>query len=277
MPEMYGPPRADVDPPAGFCSPAPVTRTLALLLAALALAPASARGATLTVAAAADLRYALDEVVAAFRERNPEVEVKVSYGSSGSLLTQIVGGAPFDLFFSADEDHARRLVQSGQAVAESLTVYAVGRLALWLPAGSALSPEAGLAALRDGRVKRIAIANPAHAPYGQAAEAALRASGVLAEVKDRLVRAESAAQAAQFAESGNADAALLPLALALAPALERAGRHAVLPQELYPPLRQAAVVTARGRRDLAATALLRFAVAPEGRAILARWGFAPGR
>ena len=252
-------------------------QTIALLLALLALAPGPGRAAPLRVAAAADLRHALDELVAAFRERNPDVEVEVAYGASGGLYAQITGGAPIDLFFSADEAYPRRLAEAGKAVPESLTTYATGRLALWLPAGSPLAPEAGLAALRDPRVKRIAIANPVHAPYGRAAEAALRATGVLEAVKDRLVTGESASQAAQFAESGNADAALLPLSLALAPALARAGRHAVVPQELYPPLRQSAVVTARARGDLAATALLRFAVAPEGRAVLARWGFAPGR
>jgi molybdate transport system substrate-binding protein len=227
------------------------------------------------VAAAADLRHALEEVIAAFRAEHAGTSVTVTYGASGALFSQIEGGAPYDLFFSADERFPQRLADAGRAVVESVTTYAVGHLVLWAPAGSPVEPAAGLAGLRDPRVQRIAIANPAHAPYGRAAEAALRAAGVHDAVKDRLVVAENVSQAAQFAESGNADAALLPLSLALAPALANAGRHALVPASLYPPLRQAAAVTAHGRGNVAAAALLRFVVAREGRAILERWGFGP--
>ncbi len=253
-------------------------RALAILLAAGLLAvPGVARADAVTVAAAADVRYALDEIVSAFHQRHSSAEVKVTYGASGTFFAQISSGAPFDLFFSADEGYPRQLVDSGRAVAESLTVYGVGRLVLWVPKDSPLDLGQGLASLRDPRARRIAIANPAHAPYGRAAEAALRASGVYAAVLERLVVGESAAQAAQFVESGNADAALLPLALAMAPALSRAGRYVIVPAALYPPLRQAVVVTERARGNVAAAAFLRFVVGPEGRAILERWGFGAGR
>jgi molybdate transport system substrate-binding protein len=238
----------------------------------------SAARATLTIAAAANVKQALDELVTAFRKEHPGTQVNVSYGSSGRLFAQIVSGAPFDLFLSADEEYPRKLVDTGAAVAESLTPYAAGRLVLWVPKESPLDAAQGLAALRDARARRVAIANPQHAPYGRAAEAALRAAGLLDQVQDRLVLAENVAQAAQFAESGNADAALLPLSLALAPALTRGGKHAVLPETLHPPLLQAAVVTRHGRRNLAAAGFLRFLVGREGRAILDRWGYAaPGR
>lgn len=256
-----------------------MTRLLALSLAAWTLAAAPrARADTLDVAAAADLRPALDEVVRAFRAEHPGLDVRVTYGASGTLATQIGRGAPFEVFFSADERYPRTLIESGAAVAESLTPYATGHLALWMPAGGPVTPDASLAAIRDPRVRRVAIANPEYAPYGRAAEEALRAAGVLDAVRPRLVLGESVAQAAQFAESGNADAAILPLAIALTPALQRSGRHVALAPTLDPGVVQAAVITQRGRRNMAATALLRFVVGPAGRDILLRRGFgAPGR
>jgi molybdate transport system substrate-binding protein len=204
--------------------------------------------------------------------------VKVSYGSSGRLFAQITSGAPFDLFLSADEEYPQKLVDAGAAVAESLTPYAAGRLVLWVPKDSPLDVGQGLGALRDPRVRRVAIANPEHAPYGRAAEAALRAAGLLDALRERLVLGENVSQAAQFVESGNAEAALLPLSLALAPTLARGGRYAVVPEGLHPPLVQAAVVTKHGRRNLASAGFLRFVLGREGRAILGRWGYAaPGR
>jgi molybdate transport system substrate-binding protein len=270
--------RAPVDPPVGFWLPAPMARLLALSLAAWALAAAPRAFAdSLDVAAAADLRPALDELVRAFRAEHPGLDVRVSYGASGTLAAQIGRGAPFDLFFSADERYPRTLVDSGAAVAESLTRYATGHLALWIPSGAPVEPDASLAALKDPRVRRVAIANPAHAPYGRAAEEALRAAGILDAVRPRLVLGESVAQAAQFAESGNADAALLPLSIALTPALRRAGRHVAVAPSLDPGIAQAAVVTQRGRRNVAATALLRFAIGPAGRDILRQRGFGAPR
>jgi molybdate transport system substrate-binding protein len=246
----------------------------AVLLAALALAgPARGRADAVAIAAASNVRTALDEIVEAFRRQHPGTEVQVSYGASGNLFAQIVNGAPFDLFLSADDLHPRKLVEAGAAVAGGLVPYARGRLALWLPAGSAVPLDQGIDALRDERIRRIAIANPAHAPYGVAAEQALRASGLLEQVRPRLVVGEDVAQAAQFAESGNADAALLPVSLALTPRLQRAGRWRLVPEGLHAPLDQVAVVTTRGRRNEAAAALLRFVVGPDGRSILARWGF----
>ncbi len=269
--------RCSVDRPLAFCLPATVRRVLSILLAlAAVMGPAHARAEAVAVAAAASVRAPLDEIAAAFRSANPGADVRVSYGASGSLVAQIVNGAPFDLFFSADESYPRRLVEA--KVADGVTRYATGRLVLWIALDRPLSPDAGLQVLRDPRLKRIAIANPAHAPYGRAAEESLRAAGLLREVEPRLVRGEDVAQAAQFAESGNADAALIALSIAISPRLARAGRYALVPASLHAPLDHAAVITQHGRGNAAAAAFLRFALGPEGRAILERWGLeAPRR
>ncbi len=193
-------------------------------------------------------------------------------GASGSVFAQIVGGAPFDLFFSADRDYPRRLVEAGAASGGDV-VYAVGKLALWTPAGSPLdTSRRGLAALSSPAARRIALANPALAPYGRAALAALRAAGVYDAVTDRLVLGESVAQAAQFAQAGAADAALLPLSLARAPALA-GGTTVVLPASSHPPIEQSAVVLRGARAPALAAAFLAFATGPEGRDILARHGY----
>jgi len=255
-------------------------RLLALTLSLLggwlpqrpALAEAPRR--TLTVAAAADLKFALDELVAAHRARAPAVEVRVTYGSSGSFYAQLSNGAPFDLFLSADVGYPRRLVEAGLAAPGSLFRYATGRLVVWVPGRSRLDLERlGMRSLLDPSVRRIAIANPAHAPYGRAAEAAMRSLGVLDGVRGRLVLGESVSQAAQFVQSGNADAGLLALSLALAPELRREGRFWEVPESAYPRLDQGGVVLASSRDPAAARAFVAHLTSPEGRAVLARFGF----
>ncbi|WP_242343048.1 molybdate ABC transporter substrate-binding protein [Anaeromyxobacter terrae] len=249
-------------------------RYLLLLLAVLG-GPARAVAAErqLSVAAAANLKPALDELVRAFEARRPEVKVRVTYGASGAFFAQIQSGAPLDLFFSADRDYPQRLVAAGLAADE--VVYAIGRLALWVPAGSSLDVERrGLAALADPAVRKVAIANPALAPYGRAAEGALRAAGVLDAVRPKLVLGTSVAQAAQFAVTGAADAALVPRSLASSPELAVAGRSVPLPDGLAPPIEQSAVVLSGARSPGLARDLLAFARGADGRRILARHGYA---
>ncbi len=201
------------------------------------------------------------------------VAVAVTAGASGAFFAQLRSGAPFDVFFSADRDYPRRLVEAGLAPGGEV-VYAIGLLAVWTPAGSPLDLAGrGLAALADPAARRIAIANPALAPYGRAAEAALRSSGVYEAVKDRLVLGESVGQAAQFARSGAADAALLPLSLARGPELS-GGRAWTVPAAAHPPIAQSAVVLRDAREPALAAAFLRFATGPGGRAVLARHGYA---
>src|SRR5439155_3328701 len=172
------------------------------------------------VAAASDLKFAFDELARDFQARHTGIAVKVTYGSSGNFYTQLASEAPFDLFLSADLDYPRKLVAQGRAVKETEFQYAVGRLVVWVPNGSPLDlDQLGIRAVTDPRVKKVAIANPRHAPYGRAAEAALKHAGVYDQVKDRLVLGENIAQAAQFVESGAADVGLVALSLALAPTL----------------------------------------------------------
>lgn len=228
----------------------------------------------LRIAAAADLRFALDELVVAWMAAHPEARVEPTYGSSGSFFAQIEQGAPFDLFFSADIDYPRRLVEAGLADEQTLRPYAVGRIVVWVPADSPLDVEtAGVGVLAEPSVRRVAIANPEHAPYGRAAMAALESLGLADVVRPKLVLGENVAQAAQFVDSGNADAGIIALSLAKAPTLAGRGRYALVPVDAYPRLEQGAVVLAGSDRAAAARAFLDFVLGSEGRAILDRYGF----
>jgi molybdate transport system substrate-binding protein len=237
-------------------------------------ARAGAAPARLSVAAAANLKVAMEALRRGFEAERPGVEVAVTVGASGAFVAQIRQGAPFDLLFSADREYPRALVQAGLGGPGGEVVYAVGRLAVWLPPGARVNLERrGLAALADRAVRRIAIANPATAPYGRAALAALAAAGIEGAVKDRLVLGQNVSQAAQFAQSGAADAALVPLSLTFAPEL-REGRTWIVPADMHAPLEQSALVLARARDPALAEAFLRWVTGPTGREILARHGYA---
>jgi molybdate transport system substrate-binding protein len=227
----------------------------------------------ITVAAAADMSAALPELVDAYTKKTGQT-VKLSFGASGDLTNQIENGAPFDIFFSADEQYPQRLIKDGLASKDSLYRYAVGRLVLWIPADSPLVlPELGINALLDPSIKKIAIANPATAPYGRAAEATLRHYGIYDKVASRLVVGESIRQAAQFVESGNAQAGLIALSHALAPALKDRGRYWKVPLDAYPTLNQAAVVLTRSKQPDAARKFLDFLRSPEATSLLTSYGF----
>lgn len=226
----------------------------------------------LEVAAASDLRFALGEIAAQF-ERMRGVRVRVTLGSSGQLAAQIVQGAPFDVFFSADEAFIRTLIRQGAIRLDSVRLYALGRIVLWVRAGSTLDVTQGLGTLTDRQVRYVAIANPAHAPYGRAAEDALRSAGAYERVKAKLVLGENVTQALQFAQTGNADAAIVALSLAVAPAVRSAGRYWVIPSDLHRPIRQAAGITTPSRRQPLAEAFLDFVTAGSGGEVLRRYGF----
>jgi molybdate transport system substrate-binding protein len=245
---------------------------LALLLAA---APAAARGGpppTLLVAAASDLRQALPELAAA-HEKAGGAHVEATFGSSGKLFAQVVNGAPYDAYFGADAAYARKLEDEGHGVPGTRFAYGVGRLVMWAPKGG-VDVTRGWPALADPRVTRIALANPAHAPYGRAAEAALRHAGVYEAARPKLVLGENASQAAQFAASGAAQVGLVPLALVDAPGMA-GGRRWVVPPASYPALVQEAVVLKRSKAQAEARAFFTFVRSPAGRKILAARGFAP--
>jgi molybdate transport system substrate-binding protein len=243
----------------------------------LAILPASrstgAAAEPLTVAAASDLQSALPAIVAQF-EKETGRTVSVIYGSSGNFFAQIQNGAPFDAFLSADFDYPRRLERTGLADAGTLVAYARGRIVLWTRSDSGIDTSRGLAALNSDKVRRIAIANPEHAPYGRAAVAALQAQGVYERLRPKLVMGENISQAAQFAASGSADVGLIALSLALTPALKSAGRYAELPETLYPPIEQAAVVLAASRQKPLARQFVNALRTPAAARLLESYGFA---
>jgi molybdate transport system substrate-binding protein len=229
--------------------------------------------AALVVAAAADLSTALKEIGDSY-EKKTGAEVKLSFGASGALTQQIQNGAPFDLFFSADMDYPRQLVAAGDADGATLYQYAVGKLVLWIPADSSLDVEhQGLNVLLDPSVKKIAIANPQHAPYGRAAVAALKHAGLYDRIADRLVLGENVSQAAQFVESGNAQAGFVALAHAVAPAMRGKGKYWEVPVEFYPPLAQGAVVLSHSQHKKEATDFLEFMKTKESADLLRKHGF----
>jgi molybdate transport system substrate-binding protein len=239
----------------------------------LLLAGSLATAQEITVAAAADMSAALPDLVAAYTKKSGQT-VNLSFGASGNLTNQIRNGAPFDIFFSADEQYPQQLIAEGLAVKDTLYRYAVGRLVLWVPNDSPLDlSKLGIQALLDPAVKKISIANPATAPYGRAAEAALRHFGIYDQVFSRLVQGESVSQAAQFVESGNAQAGLIALSHALAPPMKNKGRYWTVPLDAYPTLNQAAVVISRSKQQDAAHRFLEFLHTPEATSLLAGYGF----
>jgi molybdate transport system substrate-binding protein len=229
---------------------------------------------TVTVAAAADLIYAMNEITVNFQKATG-CEVRVSAGSSGNFLTQIENGAPFDVFFSADIEYPEKLAAEGLAAPGSTYAYAVGRIVLWVRNDSSLDLSKGLSALHDRSIRKLAIANPQHAPYGRAAEEALRKSGVYDAIKDRLVLGENIAQAAQFVQSGNADAGILALSLAISPGFSNQGRYWTIPETLHAPIRQGAVILRGSKNPEGAQALLAYIKTRAATALLAQYGFVP--
>ncbi len=200
--------------------------------------------------------------------------MKLSFGASGSLTTQIRNGAPFDIFFSADEDYPKQLIEAGFAERDSLYRYAVGHLVLWVPASSALSiGDNGVGILLDPSVRKIAIANPQHAPYGRAAEVVLRHTNLYDKVRNKLVIAENVSQAAQFVESGNAQVGFIALSHAIAPQMRDKGRYWEIPKDNYPALNQAAVMLSHSAHKTDAAEFMEYLKSPVAKEVLRRYGF----
>jgi molybdate transport system substrate-binding protein len=244
-----------------------------LILALLWVDATRAEPRTLTIAAAANLAIVLDEIVTGFEKENPGVAVRVSCGASGAMYAQIENGAPFDIFLSAEGEMPRKLAEAGRSRGGPF-VYAFGKLALWVPNDSKLDVEKrGVEALLDQSVRRIAIANPAVAPYGVAAEAALRSSGVYDRLKAKLVLGKSVQQAAQFAQSGNAQAAFLPVSLVTAPPLGDEGRYVLVPPGAYPPIEQAGIILETSKSSALAEIFTAYLLGAHGRAALEKSGF----
>src|SRR6202011_274158 len=246
-------------------------RQIVVLLVVL-LTASYAHAQSVKVAAAADLKFAMAELAAQF-EKQSETKLDVTYGSSGNFLTQLQNGAPFDLFFSADSEYPKKLEAAGLTEPGTLREYAVGRIVIWTPSDSGINAaKDGWKSLLDQRVKKIAIANPEHAPYGRAAVAALKKAGIYEQVKDKLVYGENISQAAEFVQSGNAQAGIVALSLALSPAMKD-GNKWEIPADSYPAIKQAAVILKASKNKDAARRFLDFVKGSQGREILQRLGF----
>jgi molybdate transport system substrate-binding protein len=248
-------------------------RTFVLAALALAAPPVPAQEDAPVVAAASDLQFAVEEIAAAFRAETGEA-VRLSFGSTGNFARQIREGAPFQIFMAADETFVAALQRDG-FTKDGGELYALGRIVLKLPAGSPLKPDGALedlaAALRDGRLRKFAIANPEHAPYGVRAEEALRAAGIWDEIRPRLVLGENVSQAAAFALSGSTQGGIIALSLALAPELAARGDYALIPESMHAPLRQRMVLL-KGAGPVAER-FYAYTSSNSARAIMRRYGF----
>lgn len=249
------------------------TRFAVIGLLVLAYLGVAAAQQEVRVAAAADAKFAMTDLAGQF-EKQTGTKVDVTYGSSGNFLAQLRNGAPFDLFFSADIDYPRKLQAGGLAEPGTLFPYAVGRIVIWAPPDAKLEvAKQGWKALLDPSVQKIAIANPGHAPYGRAAVAALQKAGIYDQVKPKLVYGENISQAAQFVQSGNAQAGIVAMSLAVSPAMKD-GQRWEIPADMHPAIEQAVIVLKNAKNKDQAKAFLEFVKSPVGRATLALYGFA---
>ncbi|HEV2402328.1 MAG TPA: molybdate ABC transporter substrate-binding protein [Candidatus Sulfotelmatobacter sp.] len=226
----------------------------------------------ITVAAAADLQFAMQEIAARF-EKETGKTVKVIYGSSGNFFQQIQNGAPFDMFFSANLDYPKKLEATGLIEPGSYYQYARGKIVVWVPNDSRIDVSKGLRALLDPTVKKIAIANPRHAPYGQAAVTAMQKEGIYEKAKDKFVLGENIAQTASFVTSGSADVGILALSLAMSPNLKDKGRYAEIPASEYPAIEQACVILRSSKNKEAARQFLSYVEGAPVSDLLAKYGF----
>ena len=245
-----------------------------ILVLMLGAGPASAvASASVNIAAASDLRFALEELETAF-ERDTSLQISLTFGSSGNFFRQINEGAPFQMFMSADEDYVIQLAAKGMT-ADAGTLYAIGRIVLFAPKGSPMKVDEHLkglkGALAKGEIARFAIANPEHAPYGRAAEQALRRQKVWDKLQSKLVLGENVSQAAQFATSGSAQGGIFAYSLALSPAIAKRGEYALIPAQWHKPLRQRMVLLSGAGET--ARSFYAYMQQPSARAILQRYGF----
>lgn len=274
------PQRAGVRPALGHQALRRALSAVAALSIVMACAngtDAPGRERMLRIAAASDLRLPLADIVRAFSAQAPDVRVEPTFAASGTLFAQIANKAPFDLFLSADLDYPRRLVGQGLGEESALFEYALGRLSMWVGPHVAIGREAiTMAILANPSIRHVAIANPRTAPYGRAAEAALRTTGLWEAVSPKLVLGDSVSHAASFVESGAADAGLLSATYASSPASAEKGRHIDVPPDAYPPIEQGGLIVPWGDQ-VTARAFRDFLLGAEGQGVLRRYGFAPPR
>jgi molybdate transport system substrate-binding protein len=241
---------------------------IALLLSVHSLSLAQ----EITVAAASDLQFAFQDVAARF-QKDTGHNVKLIFGSSGNFFAQLQNGAPFDIFFSADIDYPKKLESAGLTEPGTLYPYATGKLVLWAPRASQLDLSLGLRVLLDPSIKKIAIANPEHAPYGRAAVAALQHEGLYGQVADKFVLGENISQTASFVVSGSADVGLVALSLALAPSMAEKGKYAEVAASSYPAIVQAAVVLKSSTHKDVSRQFLAYLKTPPMLDLMKKYGF----
>jgi molybdate transport system substrate-binding protein len=241
-----------------------------LVSCSLFLITSAAHAEKITVAAAADLKFAMDEIVTLFKNSNPADEVEIIYGSSGKAHTQIQQGAPYDLFFSADIAFPRELAKTGFAASE-VVPYAIGRIVLW--SASQDATKMTLASLADLKITHVAIANPKHAPYGKRAEEALKASGLWEKVETKLIYGENITQAAQFVQSSNAEVGILALSIAMSPQLSSQGGYWLIPDTLHEPLEQGYIILKRAESNMLAKRFASYMASKDARTVMIRYGF----
>jgi molybdate transport system substrate-binding protein len=228
-----------------------------------------AKAQTVKIIAAADLRQAMNDLADLYQAQNPGSKLEISYGSSGNAYTQIINGADFDFFFSADIQYPKKMKEAGLTISEP-KLYGIGRIVLW---SSSLDVSKGLPALTSLKNLKIAVANPEHAPYGQRAVESLKFYSVYESVKDELIYGENISQAAQFCLTGNVDAGILALSLALSPAMKDKGKYFLIDQKSHQPLEQAYVILNPAKGKKAPFAFAEFIETKAAKAIFEKYGF----
>ena len=241
-----------------------------LLFVSFAFLSLSTQAEKITIAAASDLKFAMNEVISSFKQANSKDQIDVVYGSSGNFNTQIQQGAPFDLFFSADTGFPRELVKIGLAASE-VKPYALGRIVLW--SASLDATKMTLASLTQPNITRIAIANPKHAPYGKRAEEALRASGLWEKIEPKLVYGENIIQTTQFVQTGNAQIGIIALSLAGNPEIAQKGGYWLIPDNLHEPLEQGFIITKRAENNGLAKRFADYMLSSQVRLVMVKYGF----
>ncbi len=246
---------------------------LITLILIFVFSPSVKAGENILIAAASNLRFAMHEICNTFQESNPSIQTKVSYGSSGNFFAQIKQGAPFDIFFSANASYPKQLENEEYTVKGMQKVYAVGKIVLWVPNISKVDPDMGLQIIDLTELKKLAIANPKHAPYGRAAEESLRYYGMWDKAKEKLIYGENISQTAQFVHTGAADAGIIALSLAVSPKMLHEGRYWVIPVESYSNIEQVYAVLQKGKGKKSIKEFLNFLEGDQGKKILTRYGF----